>query len=350
MSFDPNAPAGENSGIYGLPFEPEDAAIVLLPVPWEATTSYGGGTSEGPRAILEASRQVDLYDLDVEKPYEAGIAMLPIRSDVKAWSDAAKLRAEEIIAHAGATGDDPKLLDALAFVNRESERVNAWVRNETEVWLAAGKIVGVVGGDHSAPLGAIQAVAARTPELGILHLDAHSDTRKAYEGFTFSHASIHYNVLESVPNVSRLVQVGIRDMCEEEMTYVRSQGERVAMYSDRDVGRAKLEGKSFAAIAREAIQKLPDDVWISFDIDGLDPRFCPNTGTPVPGGLDFHEATMLFRELVRANKRVVGFDLTEVAPAMDDSGDEWDANVGARVLYKLCAFTLASQGKARLFD
>jgi len=345
MSFDPNGPASPDSGIFGLQHGEADAAVVLVPVPWEVTTSYGGGTSNGPAAILAASRQVDLYDLDVERPYEPGVHMLGESAEVRAWNEEGRALAQRVIAAGGVISDDA-LADALARVNALGVRLNDWVDAETERLLAAGKIVGVVGGDHSVPFGAIAATARRRPGLGVLHFDAHADLRRAYEGFEFSHASIMDNVLERIPGVSRLVQVGIRDVCEEEVATMRRHGDRVKVLFDRDIAMRRLAGESFAQVIREAIAALPAEVWVSFDIDGLDPRLCPHTGTPVPGGLDFHEAVFVLREVVRAGRKIVGFDLNEVAPGPE--GDEWDGNVGARVLYKLMGFTLASQGLARL--
>lgn len=349
MSFDPNAPAQPGSGIFGLPFTEEEARIVLVPVPWEATTSYGGGAAEGPRAILEASRQVDLFDLDVEKPYAAGIHMLALSPEVTAWNEEAKNLAAGVIEVGGA-GDDPALQKALAAVNARSEDVNRWVEGAVGKQLAAGKLVGVIGGDHSVPFGAFKALAAHRQgkPFGVLHFDAHSDTRIAYEGFEHSHASIMYNALQGEPAIGKLVQVGIRDVCEQEVAWTGSQGDRVRVFYDRDLSRRKYDGEPFGKIAKEIAAALPDDVWVSFDIDGLDPRYCPNTGTPVPGGLELQEAIAILRAVVLAGKRIVGFDLNEVAPNLDDEEDEWDGNVGARLLYKLIGFTLASQGHARL--
>lgn len=346
-AFDPNAPAAADAGIFGLPHTEAQALVVLVPVPWEATTSYGGGAAEGPRAIFDASMQVDLFDLDVDRPYQHGIHMREIPSDVRAWNVAGKAAAAKIIAHGGA-GDDPKLLAALEAVNGLSEKVNAHVEKEVSDLLAKKKVIGVVGGDHSVPWGAIRATARHEKEIGVLHFDAHSDTRQAYEGFTHSHASIMFNVLEGVPEVTKLVQVGIRDVCEAEIDYCAKKGDRVSVYFDRDIARRKMEGEAFGSIAREIVAALPHRVWVSFDIDGLDPRYCPHTGTPVPGGLEFAEAIAILRELARSGKRIVGFDLNEVAPDLADESDEWDGNVGARLLYKLIGFTLASRGKAEL--
>lgn len=321
--------------------------MVYLPVPWEATTSYGGGTSRGPAAILAASRQVDLFDPDVLRPYSAGLHMLKESPLVRRWNKAAKADARRVIA-AGLDGKGrPRLAAAARRVNALGDKLNAFVRGESERLLSAGKIVGLVGGDHATPFGAIAAAARRFPRLGILHFDAHLDARDAYEGFTWSHASIMRNVLERIPGVARLVQVGIRDFCEEEFDFCSRQGERVKIYFDRDFCSRRFRGEPFDAAAKAVAGDLPKEVWVSFDIDGLDPRFCPHTGTPVPGGLDFSQANHMLGELVRSGRRIVGFDLNEVSPALDGKTD-WDANVGARLLYKLSAWTLASQGRAKL--
>jgi agmatinase len=349
MSFDPNAPAQPGSGVFGLPFTESEALVVLVPVPWEATTSYGGGASDGPAAIREASAQVDLYDLDVEKPYEAGIFMGEEPAEVIRANGEGKALAAKIIEVGGA-GDDPELAAALAKVNALSAQVNAWVKRETARLLDAGKLVGIVGGDHSVPFGALEAVAAKRPSFGVLHFDAHSDTRRAYEGFEHSHASIMFNVLERIPQVTKLVQVGIRDVCEQEIDYCRSQGARVRMFADRELVRRRHAGEPFAKTAADIVKELPDEVWVSFDIDGLDPRFCPHTGTPVMGGLEPGDVMAILRELAASGKKIVGFDLNEVAPNQHDEHDEWDGNVGARMLYKLVGFTLASWGKAKLLE
>jgi agmatinase len=335
MPFDPNAAAPPGSGIYGLPFTPDEAKVVLIPVPWEATVSYGGGTGRGPEAILEASRQVDLLDLETGKPYEAGIAMLPIPSDVVRWNEEAKAKAAPVIA-AGGVANDPALVRSVRAVNEEGERLNAWVESETRRWLERGKLVGIVGGDHSVPFGSIAAYAHRHPGLGILHFDAHADLRNAYEGFQWSHASIMANVLDRIAGVGKLVQVGIRDLCDEELERIKSSKGRVTTFFDLDLRSRLQDGESWASIARSIVAELPREVYISFDIDGLDPALCPSTGTPVLGGLSFVEATRIMKEVVKSGRKVVGFDLNEVAPGES----EWDANVGARVLYKEIGFAL----------
>lgn len=338
-AFDPSS-AALHDGIYGLPFTVEEARVVLVPVPWEATVSYGSGTADGPAAILKASRQVDLLDRETGRPYEAGIAMLDIPAEIRRWSDEARGKAAPVIA-AGGPGDDATLKRAVAEVDALGDRMNAWVYDQVRGLLDKGKLVGVVGGDHSVPFGAIRAVAEKHPGLGVLHFDAHADLRLAYEGFRWSHASIMRNVLD-LDGVARIVQVGIRDYSDEEDETIRANPDRVRAHFDPDLRRALFDGESFARVAGRVVADLPQQVYLSFDIDGLDPALCPHTGTPVLGGLSFAEVCALLRTVVTSGRRIVGFDLNEVAP--DPEGrSEWDGNVGARVLYKEIGFALLSQ-------
>jgi agmatinase len=338
MPFDPDAAASNSSGIYGLPFTPEEAYVIVIPVPYEATTSYGGGTSGGPAAVLEASRQIDLFDRDTGRPYERGIAMLELPHEIAHLNTLAKSTAESVIEQGGIVDEETRI--RAAEVNAAGERVNEWVYAETRAHLDAGRMPVVLGGDHSVPFGAIRAYAERYPGMGILHLDAHADLRDAYEGFTWSHASIFHNVMTRVPGVGRLVQVGIRDLGQAENRMIESSGSRIVAFFDSDLARRKEEGTPWATLADEIVAQLPETVYLSWDIDGLDPTLCPSTGTPVPGGLSWNEAIGLLRAIRRASKRIVGLDLCEVSP-----GDtEWDANVAARLLYKMIGFALLTQG------
>ncbi|MGZ3416243.1 MAG: agmatinase family protein [Polyangiales bacterium] len=344
MHFDPNAAAVPGSGVFGLPHDEASARVVLVPVPFDATTSYGKGAAKGPAAILEASRQVDLYDLETGRPYAVGIHMLEERAELHAKNEEANLLSEKIIEVAGLIEGNPDLEAALARVNAISGEVNEIVRKDVERLLAANKIVGLVGGDHAVPFGCIEAHAAKFPGLGVLHFDAHADLRPAYEGFEWSHASIMRNVVDRIPGVGKLVQVGIRDLSEEELETIDGSKGRIEAFFDVDLKRAQRRGESWDSIARKIVATLPSSVYVSFDVDGLDPALCPHTGTPVPGGLQFHEATAILEEVARSGRTIVGFDLNEVSPGEDD---DWDANVGARLLYKLIGWTLVSQNLSK---
>ncbi len=343
--FDPNAPARTGAGIFGLSSSAAEARVILIPAPFDATTSYRRGTAHGPEAILRASHQVDLHDFDTGDPYLAGIHLLPGVKGMPEWNELARAAADPVIAAGGDLSESPDLLQRLALVNEMGERVTRSI--EELAWHhldAAGptpKIVGLIGGDHSVSLGTIAAHGRRYPGMGVLHVDAHADLRRAYEGFVHSHASIMDNVMEQVPGVARLVQVGIRDACEEELARARDSLGRIVMHPDAALWGARFDGEPWARICDRIVADLPQQVYVSFDIDGLDPALCPHTGTPVPGGLGFPEATALLNAVVRSGRTLVGFDLTEVAPGPDPQ-DEWDGNVGARLLYKLIGFALLS--------
>lgn len=334
--FDPNSPGDPDANLYGLPFTCEEAETVIIPVPWDVTVSYSDGTSKGPEAVFNASFQVDLYEPDLKDAWKFGIAMEAIPTEMQ--KNAGELR-ELAVQYIDAltNGEDveknTELMKNLATINNASIEMNAWVKARCLHWMKQGKRIGLLGGDHSTPFGMFQAQAEMHGDFGILQIDAHADLRVAYEGFTYSHASIMYNAL-SIPQVKKLVQVGIRDFCQQECELIENSNGRIITFFDRDMRQESYKGVTWAEMVKRIIASLPDKVFISFDIDGLVPNLCPHTGTPVAGGLEFEQAGYLFTELARSGKKIIGFDLNEVAPGPD--GDEWDANVGARMLYRLC--------------
>lgn len=343
-NFDPDA-AATGDGLFGLTTTVAEANLVVIPVPFDATTSYRPGTAAGPAAVLEASKQVDLEDLQYGAIWRAGFTMLPIPREIAALSKKARASAEPVIAAGGAEEGNRAHAKALAAVNAASARVNAHVGKEARAILDRGAIPALLGGDHASPFGLIAELAERHPGLGVLQIDAHADLRDAFEGFSFSHASIFHNVMTRLPKVGKLVQVGIRDFGSRERAFVEQSKGRVECFYDQQLRDRAFAGGargSWNAISKDIVKRLPRDVYISFDIDGLTPEHCPNTGTPVPGGLTFPEVCHLLEVLAKSGKRVVGFDLCEVAPGA--RGEDWNANVGARVLYKLLGCTLKTQG------
>lgn len=334
---DPDGRATEADGIFGVEVSESEASVVLVPVPYEATTSYGQGSADGPDAIRAASLQMDPFDHQTGRPYRAGIAYRPAASWIRPLSDAMRAQVGRALDPETSAED---VAQATLLVNDAGLRLRDATEAEVRGLLDAGKLVGLVGGDHSVPLGSIRAHAQRFPGLGILQVDAHADLRVAYEGFVYSHASIMERVLAEAPKVERIVQVGLRDFAEAEIELMRASDGRVVAHFDADLAEARLRGRLLDVFDR-IVEGLPHQVYLSFDIDGLDPSLCPHTGTPVPGGLDFGELTLLLDAVVRSGRRIVGFDLCEVAPGPD--GREWDANVGARVLYKMLGFALRSR-------
>lgn len=333
--FDPNSVGILSNNIFGLPFNEEDAKLVLLPVPWEVTVSYSNGTARGPEQIFKASFQVDLLDPDVKDGWKKGFFMREPDKHMLLRSDYLRKEAElyiKFLTEGGDIGDNQFLKKTLVDVNTGTKVMNEWVYNQTLALLNKGKLVGLIGGDHSTPLGYYKAIGEKKGDFGILQIDAHCDLRDSYEGFKYSHASIMYNALNEVPQLKKLVQVGIRDYCEEELDFVASNKDRVTTFFDKDIKEAQFEGEQWKDTCDRIIEALPQQVYISFDIDGLDPKLCPHTGTPVPGGFEVAQIFYLFKRLLASGRQLIGFDLNEVST----SHDEWDANVGARVLFKLC--------------
>ncbi|NDC39253.1 MAG: agmatinase, partial [Proteobacteria bacterium] len=315
----------------------DEAKVVLIPVPWDVTVSYGAGTAQGPAAIREASYQVDLYDSDNPTGWQDGIAMLDIDPAIESRAAALRPKAEQYIAALveGESGESSQMKETVREITAAGEELRGLVRETALKHLRSQKIVGLVGGDHSTPLGFIDALASIHPEFGILQIDAHCDLREAYEGFRYSHASVMWNALQ-IPQVKKLVQVGIRDYAQCEVDLIEGSKGRVVTFFDHAMKEALYDGKSWRQICKEIVAALPQKVYLSFDIDGLDPKLCPNTGTPVPGGLEFQQAVMLIREVLTSGRTLIGFDLNEVSPGED----EWDANVGARMLFKICNIAL----------
>jgi len=345
-AFDVDGPGTSEASIFGLPYSAAASSIVLLPIAWEATTSYGRGTAGGPEAIRSASPQLDLFDpelaeLGLAEPWRYGIHMLPRDPTIEAWNAEAGPKAERVIASLSAGAQGVAEGD-MAVVNALGRRLDDRARSLAKRWAEAGKLVGVVGGDHSVALGPILAALERHPDLGILHLDAHADLRVAYEGFERSHASVMFNVLQQLPATARLVQVGIRDLSAAEFE-LASADPRVRTFYGHTLRQRLDRGCPWSEMLDEIIASLPARVYVSLDIDVLDPPYCPSTGTPVPGGLTFGQLNSLLARLATSGRTIVGFDLVEVARSSSVGPmSEWDGNVGARVLYRLCGASLLS--------
>ena len=333
--YDPNAVGNPENNIFGLPTTEEDARLIIVPVPWEVTVSYSAGTARAPEHILSASLQVDLFDPDMVGMWKEGFYMRPVDKKVLTKSDYLRKEAElyiNYISHGEILEENKFMCKSLKEINAGSIFLNNWVYEQTRDLFQKGKLVALLGGDHSTPFGFIKAVAEKYPNFGILQIDAHCDLREAYESFTYSHASIMYNVLNEIPEVSKLVQVGIRDFCDEELSYIQNSNGRVVTYFDKIIKERQYEGETWKSIVDDIVNNLPEFVYVSFDIDGLDPKLCPHTGTPVQGGFEAEQIFYLLKKVMQAGKKIIGFDLNEVGV----SNDEWDENVGARVLYKLC--------------
>ncbi|MDR1985134.1 MAG: agmatinase family protein [Prevotellaceae bacterium] len=346
-NFNPNDLGLPNGNFFALPYSVDESDIVLISAPWDVTTSYRAGTANAPSRIVDASTQIDLYDTDVENAWEIKIGTHQYNEEIFIKSTELRKKAETIIKYLehGGNVKDIFISNKLRSINKASEYLNNWIYEQAKTYCEQGKIAGIVGGEHSVPFGLIKLLSEKHSNLGILHIDAHADLRHAYEGFEYSHASIMYNVITKCKNISKLVQVGIRDFCSDEADFIANSN-KIKSYTDFYISDQLFSGEqTWKSICNEIINDLPENVYISFDIDGLSPDLCPNTGTPVPGGLSFQQAHYLLRTLSKSNKRIVGFDLCEVAPNPDNDNDEYDANIGARILYKICCLTHLSNNR-----
>jgi agmatinase len=264
--------------------------------------------------------QIDLVDLAFGEAWRVGIAALPEPDEIRALSAATERdvrAAREGAADGGA-------------VDAAGAELAAWVEDVVRGLLERQRKPLLLGGEHGVSFGALRAAAAREPGLGVLQIDAHADLRDSYEGFQSSHACVMARALE-LEGIDRLVQVGLRDVSPEERERARAEPGRITWHGDDELARRRQDGERFSAIAAEIVSSLPERVWITFDVDGLDPSLCPGTGTPVPGGLSWHEAGGLLRELRTQGREVVGADLVEIGPG------GWDGYVAAKLAYRLAA-------------
>jgi len=265
------------------------ARAVVLPMPYEATCSYGKGASKGPAAIIEASNQVELWDEELDREtYRMGICTLDPVPPAK---------------------DSP-----------ESEV--ARIREIAAPLLERGKFILGLGGEHTVTLGVIQALREVEPEFSVLQIDAHLDLRDEYEGARFSHASV----------MRRISELGHKIVCCGARAFDRDEWE-YARHSNIDVFRAREIGTSRAFIPK-AVAALKSPVYVTIDLDGLDPQICPSTGTPEPGGMDYYQLLALLRA-VSEEHRVLGCDVVELAP---DGVNHHSELLAARIAYKMLGY------------
>ncbi len=269
----------------------DTARVLIWPVPFEKTVSYGQGTREGPAAIIDASRNMELYDEEIGgEPASIGIHTL-----------------------------------RAIHADREPNEMMPALQGEAQRLLETGKFICMLGGEHSITAPVVRAFREKFPRLSVLQIDAHADLRDQYDGTPHSHASTMRRVVEVCP----AVQVGIRSLSIEEARAIPSLPTRV-FYAKDICGRTNWFD--------DAVDSLTEDVYLTIDIDGLDPSLVPSTGTPEPGGLSWYEALTLIRTLA-AKRNVVGMDLVELA----GGSDRVSSFVAAKLIYKSLAYIFRGQ-------
>lgn len=263
----------------------DGARFAVLPIPYDATTSFGVGAREGPRAIISASQQVELYDEDLRREFNVGVATLPPLA--------------------------PEAAGPREMVESIYQAARKVVRD--------GKTLIALGGEHSISSGLVRAVKSRFAKLSVLQIDAHADLRDEYHGTPYSHACVMRRIHDlGVPAVA----VGIRNYSAEEARFIRA--ERKPIISAR-------ECRESTDWMERAVAPLTDDVYVTIDIDGFDPAYAPGTGTPEPGGLDWYQVVDLLAKVAKS-RRIVGFDIVEVKPAPPTTVTEF---LAAKLAYRI---------------
>ena len=324
----------ETSFIFGCLAEYSSSELILLSVPWSVTQSFGGGAEKGPEMIRQASSQLDFFSLKEKDIRKQGIYFKALPKTLQTLNQKARQKALPIIAlEEKAPNSFP--LSLIEEINQACAQMQSYVYEETKQVLKVGKKIGLIGGDHSVSEGAIGYLGeVLKGDFGVLHIDAHADLRKSYQGFSHSHASVMFNVMNKSWPPKALVQVGVRDFSEEEYKLIKSQ-KSIHTFFDESLKAKLFEGQTWQALVDSMLSCLPEKVYVSLDVDGLSPCVFPNTGTPVPGGLSFEQTVYLLNKLSE-NREVIGFDLVEIAQSTGQKA-VLDGITGAHLLYKLCA-------------
>lgn len=324
-------------GVFGLSHDKSESSLILLSIPFELTTTFREGTLYAPHKIKDASSQIDLMNNLDSYAWQKGIYWDNSNEDFFInLSKAYRPRAKKIIDFLENNNQllNDELKNELDIINNVCEKASNEISKQVFQILQNNKIPGVIGGEHSITYGVMDAINNVYDDFCILQIDAHHDLRNAYLGFTYSHASVMYNILNKYNNVNKIVQIGVRDYCEAEKNLV-AENDKIFTFYNFDINKQLFNGKSFNDIAKQIVDLLTDNIYISFDIDGLQPYLCPETGTPVPGGLSYEQIEYLFYLISKTNKKIIGFDLCEVSGL-----SEWDAIVGSRIMYLLSILAL----------
>ena len=281
-------------GIESAFSEYGESKIAVVPVPYDLTTTYISGARNGPRAIIEASTHMELYDEELEKEtYVVGI----------------------------------HTFEPLAVTNESTEDMVRMVSEAVSIGIESQRFQVMIGGEHSICLGMVRELLKKHPHLSVLQLDAHADLRDSYHGTPYNHACVGRRISEICP----LVQVGVRSISREEVDFQKTSN--VVTISDYEI-------KSNKRCFDEVLSNLTDDVYLTLDLDVLDPAIMPAVGTPEPGGLSWYE-TIGFLRLLSQNKRIVSFDVVELSPQPGNVAPDF---LAAKLIYRIMDYVAESKG------
>jgi len=276
----------------------ENSRAVIVPVPYEAASSYGKGTGLGPKAVLEASQKVELFDDELwVEPYKIGI----------------QTASELIMEPVGSDSEKP--------FEKLTEIISPLVE--------FGKFPIIIGGEQSISLGGVRACAERFADLSVLQVNAHCNLHQSFDGNAYSHASVSYHIYKTLPH-PLLTQVGIRNISADEVHWLETDEPRINIFWARQQNNWNLD---------QIVHTLSDNVYLNIDVDGLDPSIMPSTGTPEPGGISWHQITELIK-LLCINKNVVAADFVQLSPIKDLHAPDF---LVAKLIYKLIGYRYAME-------
>ena len=327
----------------------DKARVVLIPVPWEVTASGGSGTARSAEDIRKASFQMDFFQKPPAKTVRRLIFLEKENETLLRLNRSYRRTARKIIERLNR--DLPlsnRQKESVGAVNQACRQMTDWLYNRAGELFSQGKIPAVAGGDHSVSEGLIRRTAEKySGDFGLLHIDAHCDLRERYQGFDHSHASVMFNVMNHSPAPAKLLQVGVRDFCQEEYDRIQND-KRIVCYFDEDLSARLFQGEGWGAICKEIIARLPSRIHVSLDMDGLEWPCAPGTGTPVPGGLTFNQTLFLLDEIAKQGKELVSFDVVEISPGGSREAEKafghWNGAVAGRLIYRLCRLALQTAG------
>lgn len=305
----------------------QTSKIILLGAPWEVTVNIDG-TVNGPESIKKLSTELDAFDPKNKRNPRMDGMHFHILNSLKQKNDELRPLAEKVIFEQDTSH--------LKTINEGCQWMVETLAKETKKILDDNKGFGLLGGDHSVSEGSVLEVSKQYKnDVGLLHFDAHADMYDAYQGFKHSHASVIRNIVQNTHSPKQIIQVGIRDICEAEYEFIQSHS-HIHCFFDHQLKSALFDGKSWMEVIQPIIEKLPDNIYISLDVDVMTWTYAPHTGYPVPGGLTYDQIDFLISQIVNSGKKIIGFDVNEVARPSKDPFNEWNAVVGTRLVYKLC--------------
>lgn len=335
------AVVGDGGYYFGDKTSPKSADVVIVSAPWSVTSDFGRGATYTPDAVIDASAESSLYDVNGAVSVEERVATAEIDYNIQELSEHLGREAERL---ANQTVDASALVGEyamrkMAHINEGFAEMHTSVYKQVKHWAEQGKLVAVMGGDHSVAFGAAKALADIHQGIGVLFIDAHADFVREGELYNYSHRSIARNMVEEIPSIERFVEVGVRDISRAESVELYSNG-KIEVFLAEKLAARRFEGESWNSLCGEIVSQLPQKVYISLDIDALKIEFCNNTNAPVPGGMTFDEVVYLINTVVESGREIVGFDISEVVSKL---GDKMDAIVAARLLSKMCVAAIRSR-------